>query len=123
MLFERSHGPTFSIRSEPLDHGVCLHVTGEMDLATVPALDSQLSALRTAFMPVILDLSEVTFFDSTGLRSMVRATRAARLRPCKFLISQPSDAVMRVVDIAGLRDLLPLLETETPAEQSGRGPV
>jgi anti-anti-sigma factor len=47
-------------------------VVGELDLATVPILESEVNAQRAAgFRRVILDLRELQFIDSSGLRCIL----------------------------------------------------
>src|SRR4051794_5380749 len=101
MLTRRTAQAPFRVHAYPLERGVCLRIVGEVDLSTVPELDEALAELRSARVPVVLDLSKVTFFDSTGLRALVRATRQARLAKSGFFIARPSDQVSRLIEVAG----------------------
>ncbi len=47
---------------------------GELDIATAPELVDLLARLRHHGHAVTVDLAEVTFMDSTGLRELLRAT-------------------------------------------------
>ena len=47
-------------------------VHGELDVATAPRLAALLTRLRERRHPVVLDLSEVAFMDSSGLRALLR---------------------------------------------------
>jgi anti-anti-sigma factor len=51
-------------------------VTGEIDIATSPALDDAVAALATP--DIVLDLRGVTFMGSSGLASLLRADRHAK---------------------------------------------
>jgi anti-sigma B factor antagonist len=51
-------------------------VTGEIDIATSPALDDAVAALTTP--DIVLDLRGVTFMGSSGLASLLRADRHAQ---------------------------------------------
>jgi anti-sigma B factor antagonist len=62
-----------------------LNLSGELDLATVGALDSALEPLSAAGGPVTIQVSELTFMDSTGLHSLVRAASALRDRGCLII--------------------------------------
>jgi len=59
--------------------GVTLVVAGELDISTVPYLKDKLSGIdHYAAGRVLLDLSELTFIDSTGLACLIAADRDAR---------------------------------------------
>lgn len=53
------------------DGRTCLRVAGELDLATAEALDEALTNALSCADSVVLDLSELTFMDSTGLASII----------------------------------------------------
>ena len=77
-----------------------LALRGELDLLTVPALEAVLATLdRQSFE---IDMSEVTFFDSSALRTFLNARRN---NPA-LRIANPSKAVLRVLDISGTADYL-----------------
>jgi anti-anti-sigma factor len=83
------------------------HVTvaGELDIATAPDLRRQLARdLADDAVLVVVDLSALTFIDSCGLHALLDACENlnGRLR----LI--PSEPCMRLFDIAGVTDRLPL---------------
>ncbi len=99
-----------SITSEPSDDVWRVVAEGELDVDGAAALEAAVVAgLDATVAEVVLDLSGISFIDSSGLRVLVDAAAAAaredthaRLR----IISSPS--VDRVVDLSGLRDHLPL---------------
>ena len=99
---------SFAIHDEG---GGVLRVVGELDVATAPELQARLSAHRG---PAILDLREVTFIDSTGLRALVGATQA-RSRPESLVLRAPSPAVRRLIELAALTEQL-AIEPEAPDE-------
>ncbi len=99
--------PPFHLVSEASEATWRVLAAGEIDIAVVPELEAALgSAERSAAAAVVLDLSRVTFIDSSGIRVLVEC---ARRDPSgeRFSIV-PGPAVDRVIDVAGLRDRLPL---------------
>ncbi len=61
------------------DGRATLHVSGEIDLATAPALRAELRTLiAEAHSPGIVNLSAVTFMDASGLSALLQARRAVR---------------------------------------------
>ena len=83
-----------------------LIVAGELDLATVPELARMLGALRARGHAVVLDLADVTFMDSSGLSLLLEAQLDADRDGWEFSIRRASEAVRRIVALAGLQRLL-----------------
>ena len=85
-------------------------VTGEIDMATAPMLDRELtSADRGGRGAVVLDLVEVTFFDSSGLRVAIVAHRDLGEKGRRLaVVCDPDGHVRRTFALAGLADVLDL---------------
>ena len=94
---------------------------GELDLATVPLLESAFDAAFAddAVDIIVVDLTELSFMDSTGihllLRMQVACDDAARLR-----VINGSRAVQRILDVSGVRAHLPIISSEHPLARAGR---
>jgi anti-anti-sigma factor len=84
-----------------------LAVHGELDLATVDELRARLEALRLAGRAVVLDLDELQFMDSTGIRLILQAAEDARRDGWDFAVTRGSFAVRRVFEAARIEDRLP----------------
>jgi anti-sigma B factor antagonist len=86
-------------------------VTGEIDLATAPQLRE---AVETAFSfgapEVLVDLAGTTFMDSSGLHVLIDAARRAAEQGRTLTIDCPPGNVRRVIDLAGVAELLPLAD-------------
>jgi anti-sigma B factor antagonist len=82
----------------------CAVVTagGEIDVHTSPGLTDALRAGDASSDRVILDLSAVTFLDSTGLSAMVTALNRARERGGSMSLVGPAGVVRRVLAITEL---------------------
>ncbi len=86
---------------------------GELDLATAPQLEGQvLPACREAAGEVVLDLRELTFMDSTGVRTIVAAHQAAKESGADLRVVRPApeSAVSRVIEISGIDEALGLVD-------------
>ena len=82
--------------------GVAVKLDGELDLATVPELDRHLARIEvTEVSRVLIDLSGVTFMDSTGLTAFIAARN--RLKgDDSIVLTRPRPNVLRVFEITGL---------------------
>lgn len=80
----------------------CLRVAGELDMASSPTLAEELQkAASSGEGSVILEVSELTFIDSTGLRVLIEF--AGQLGESGDLILRnPTRAVTEVLEIAGV---------------------
>jgi anti-sigma B factor antagonist len=85
-------------------------LSGELDLAAISGPTTGiLGALRDALgeeARVICDLSAVSFMDSTGLHLLLTLKRSVERRGGRFVLSESSPEVRRVIQVAGLDDLL-----------------
>ncbi|HEY6474731.1 MAG TPA: STAS domain-containing protein [Acidimicrobiales bacterium] len=90
----------FGVTSYAFDGGRVFSLRGELDASTVPGLAEQL--ISDAGSLVVLDLSQLTFIDSSGLG----AIHAARQRVINdggiLVVCRPNPTVHRVLEITGL---------------------
>jgi anti-anti-sigma factor len=80
-------------------------VAGEVDLESCAQLSSVLAGLGDS-SAVDVDLSAVTYLDSTGLRTLLTARDAAVALGGRLRISATSNIVARLLEITGTSDLL-----------------
>lgn len=102
--------------SHESDGMVQLVLSGEFDLSSAAQIEDVLKELEEGRPEVlVLDLRELTFMDSTGLRVMVSADARARDDSRRLAIVQGPEAVHRVFRITGLDDHLEIVETPDAA--------
>ena len=89
-----------------LDGDRLLVIEGELDIATAPELAVMLERMRTHLHPVVLDLEGVSFMDSTGLTTLMDAWLESRKNGWAFSVRAASPAVRRVVELAGIEQML-----------------
>jgi anti-sigma B factor antagonist len=76
-------------------------LSGEIDLATAAAVGASLEPWVRAGGPVILDLSDVTFMDSTGLHALVKAAKELGDRGC-IIIHGAHGALWTILQLSQL---------------------
>jgi anti-sigma B factor antagonist len=85
---------------------VTIRIGGEIDLATSARLATTLDHYgNDGSSAVTLDLSRVTFFDSSGVRVLVDAVHGLEQSDRTFALAQPSTAVRRVLEMSGVIEL------------------
>jgi anti-anti-sigma factor len=101
---------TLSIVSERRAQTHYVAPSGELDIATVSVLEPvMLAAEATDADTIVLDLSGLTFIDSTGLRLVLDANDRCGGEVDRLRVIAGSPAVERLLDVVGLRDRLPLI--------------
>jgi anti-sigma B factor antagonist len=85
--------------------GCNLRLVGDVDLSTASELERRFTSLIAAGTRLILvDLSDVKFIDSSGLRVLARASRAMEARDGALFIQGARGATLRVLEVCGLLD-------------------
>jgi anti-anti-sigma factor len=104
--------PALSIRTDlrHADHAL-VTVAGEIDLETAPELERRLIEVLERGTPVVVDLGECTYMDSSGFRTLHRASGLGHI----VLIIPPGAFLSRVVRLAGLGEVIPICEDASAA--------
>jgi anti-anti-sigma factor len=107
MPFDRSELEPFRCELEPHRDVVHIRPIGELDLAAVPVVEAQLTELTAAgFVHLVLDLSEVSFLDSSGLHLILTWDAKAREDGSSFELVPGPAPVQRIFDVTCVADRL-----------------
>jgi len=80
-------------------------VAGELDAFSAPSLEELAATLRAdGCNELILDLSQTTFVDSSGLRVLLGLHTELSSGSGRLVLRDPSDPVARLLSITGLGD-------------------
>ncbi len=101
---------SFGVKTVISDGRAIVFVQGEIDMSAGPEIRNALAAAQQDSPDVIVDVSDVTFMDSTGINALLRADRQVPPGGSLRVVGATS-AVRRVFDITGVSELL-LLEPE-----------
>lgn len=83
-----------------------LAVTGEVDVYTAPTLREHiLTAINEGATTVVVDLSAVSFMDSTGLGVLVGALKRLRQAEGRLVVVCTSEPVLKIFAVTGLMDV------------------
>jgi anti-sigma B factor antagonist len=95
---------------------VLLALEGEFDLAAAPVLRERLETAGTGgARAVVLDMSEVTFVDSSALRVLLRADAVLREHGVRLTLAALQPAVARLLELTRTTDALTLAPTVAQA--------
>lgn len=95
--------PLFEAEALEVDGVAVLVVRGEVDLVTAPRLDALVEEAildHGAPRPLLVDLQECTFMDSTGLAILLRAQDRLGEDPGLAVVCLPAGAAARLLELA-----------------------
>lgn len=122
--------PLFTCDRQPVDDPVdaagkvvVLRLAGELDMATAPILAAALyAAVEGGAAGLVLDLTDLSFMDSTGIHVLRRAAVHAGA-DCPMLLRHPARAVLKVLRVTGTAQLLAIdTDDEPSAEPNSKWP-
>ena len=111
-----ARAPIFSLSvSEAAGGKAVVAAAGELDVATAPQLLNAVASLaQQGTSAIAIDLSALTFIDSSGINALRTAVRSANARGVGAILAAPSERVLRVLELVNLAEILPL-ERSLPA--------
>ena len=111
--------PAFELRSERQDGTHLVAATGELDMAVAPQLESALGPDADGAGAVLLDLTELEFMDSAGLRVLLLASERFRDAGTPWAVAIPEDsAVRRMLSLSETENSLPVFGSRDEASAS-----
>jgi anti-anti-sigma factor len=99
----------FSIEERRLNGTLVLTLYGELDLVSAAEVGARLDALRSAGEPVLLDLDELDFMDSSGLRMVLNAAEARDAEGWQFSLTHGPGQVQRLFESTCVTHRLPIV--------------
>jgi anti-anti-sigma factor len=109
---------TFDVTTE--DRGATVHVrlSGELDISTAPKVEDELARVEPNRPDlIVLDLRNLAFMDSTGLRLLIAADARARQQGRRLTIVKGPEPVQRVLRITRLEERLEIVD-EVPSDSA-----
>ena len=104
------------IRSEAIEGFECVFLKGRLDIAGTQAVDLKFTALTaTQRKPVMIDLSDVDFISSIGIRMLVSNAKSLGASAAKMVLVKPQRFVMDVLCTTGIDRLIPIADSTSDA--------
>jgi anti-sigma B factor antagonist len=86
--------------------GAVVKVAGELEFGTAPTLrEALLDLSQQGADPVVVDLADVQFIDSSGVSLLVQAKQRIESQGGRFLLRRPAHRVKRVLEVSGLAEM------------------
>jgi anti-sigma B factor antagonist len=88
-----------------------LRLTGELDMAGADQFERLLAADQTSEAETfVLDMRELSFIDSSGLRALIMADRRVRAEGRRFIVVRGPDRVNQVLEMTGVAQRIDLVD-------------
>jgi anti-anti-sigma factor len=102
-----------------------LHVTGELDMAVADDFHDRVVGCLDDSDAVVVDLSGVTFMDSSGVGALARLRKAATTRDKEVVLQDPSPTADRLLRLTRVRDLFRIVSSgaDDAADTTSGGPT
>jgi anti-sigma B factor antagonist len=112
---------TFDVTADDRGASVHLRLSGELDISTAPKVEDELARVEpNRPETIVLDLSNLAFMDSTGLRLLIAADTRARQQGRRLVIVKGPEAVQRVFRITRLEERLDIVD-DVPSDPAAAG--
>ena len=116
---------SLTVRTEQRNDLVVVAVGGELDMATAPQLQDEITdQLDRGHTRLVFDLTDVSFCDSTGLSVFVRAKNSCDEAGGVVRLAAPQRGVLRILQVSGLVEVLqtyPTVDEAVTAEAPAAG--
>ena len=94
---------------------VLVKLAGPLDIAGAGEIEMPFSVMSGKFNKVIVNLAEVTFLASIGIRVLVKAARAIGNRKGRFVVFSPTEEARKVLRSTGIDTIIPVVADEKAA--------
>ncbi len=117
---------TIEVTSTPDAHTIALN--GEADLLGAPRIEAALADAVTGQAPrIVVDLRNLTFIDSSGLRALMGGHEQCLARGHELRIIPGPANVRRLFELSGMNEVLPFCDAElavgAPPNDEALGPA
>jgi len=102
-------GDKMKMAVEPVVPGVVkVILDGRLDITGANVIDLQFSAIAGSHKGIVVDLANVSFLASIGIRTLLLGAKLVQRRGGSFVLLNPIGEVERVLEVTGVTDLMPI---------------
>ena len=97
------------LATENLSNGVtCAALSGRLDIDGAQSVDMKMNILAGKSGALVIDLAEVTYLASMGLRTLITCARTIAAKGGKIAIARPQENVLKILNISGTHEIIPI---------------
>jgi anti-anti-sigma factor len=103
------HGAPFAVGlAVDTNDAILIIPRGELDMSVADELQQQFDRFARDGRSIVLDLGQLDFIDSSGLKVIIKTSRDCAANGCAFRVRPGNRQIMRTFEVAGLMGHLPL---------------
>ena len=108
----------FQVKTSEEENIILIRVQGDVDMLTSPDLrDSLVPFFKPGTRGIVVDLSGVTFMDSSGIATLVEGLQWSRKQERKFVLASPGQTVMNALSLTKLDKIFTIKKDSQKAFQ------
>jgi anti-anti-sigma factor len=93
-----------------------IRIEGRIDASTAPQFEAKVNEyIEAGRRQLVVEMDGTDFLSSAGVRALISAQKNLKPKGGRLAISQPSQRVMEVIDLAGMRPLFPIYDNTEAA--------
>jgi len=96
----------FSIQQEHKGDVTVISISGRVDSDTAPSMNTELSNAAHKEKKVVLDLKDLEFLSSAGIRGILDALKAAKKSGCVFKLASVPEHISNVFQMVGMMQIM-----------------
>ena len=96
----------FSIKSERNGNVTIVTISGRVDSVTAASLDSELAKIVREDKKIILNLKDMAYLSSAGVRAIIKALQSAQKSEGGVKLASVPEQVMEVLQTVGMMQML-----------------
>jgi anti-sigma B factor antagonist len=109
-LTDTFEAPEFALHADRDGAVATISVQGELDVATAPDLIAAIGALEPGYDELVIDLSQCSFFASSGISVLLDENARATAAGFRFVVVKAPPEVQRIFDLTSLEDIITFRE-------------
>jgi anti-anti-sigma factor len=109
----------FECRISWVADAAIVEVSGEIDIATAPALEHAIASVHESATRVVVDLSQVSFVDSAALKALTHSRSRLGERAALRVVLPPDQAIRKLFEITQLIEPLGVVDSIDAALRNG----
>ena len=96
----------FSIQHERKGNVTVVNISGRVDSDTAPTMDAELTKLISTAKKLVIDLKDVTFLSSAGVRAIIKALKSAKKSRGQVRLASIPDHIDEILQTLGIMELV-----------------
>lgn len=108
----------FSVKTELKGAVTVVHISGRIDSSKANELDSELTKIASASKKLVLDLHDVAYLSSAGVRSIVRLMKGAAKSGGGVKLGSTPKNILEILEMVGVLEMLERFPTVDEAVAS-----